>query len=176
MSNTKHIPDTALVTQAQAGDRGALTLLLVATQPDLRRYARRSCRLEDVDDAVQEALTVMATRIKALRTPAAFAGWLFMVVSRECYRLARRWLRFAEPIDPLADALVLRPEPELRYDLASAIEALPEHYRRIVIARDVEERTIGEIATADGISREAVKARLRRARELMREYLSDVVA
>ncbi len=176
MSSISRNPDAGLLALAQAGDQGALVSLLSATQPDIRRYARRSCRLEDVDDAVQEALTVMATRIRALRTPAAFAGWLFVVVSRECYRLARRSLRFREPVDPLADGLVQRPEPELCYDLACAIQGLPEHYRRIVIARDIEERTIGEIATEGGITREAVKARLRRARELLREYLSDPVA
>lgn len=166
-------PVAELLPLAQAGDQGALVTLLATTQRDIRRYARRSCQLEDVDDAVQEALTVMARRIKALRTPAALLGWLFVVVSRECYRLARRTMRFRQPVDALADDLVLKPEPELRYDLACAIEALPEHYRRIVIARDIEERTIGEIAAADGISREATKARLRRARELLREYLSD---
>jgi len=68
-----------------------------------------------------------------------------------------------------------QPEPELRYDLACAIQALPDHYRRIVIARDIEERSIGEIAGANGIGREAVKARLRRAREMLREYLIDIV-
>lgn len=171
MSNSAAATD--LVALAQAGDQGAMVTLLATTQPDIRRYARRSCRLEDVDDAVQEALTVVATRVKALRTPAAFAGWLFVIVSRECYRLARYAVRFRQPIDPLAEDLGRRAEPELRYDLACAIQALPGHYRSIVIARDIEERTVGEIALAGGITREAVKARLRRARELLREYLSD---
>ena len=171
MSNSAPVAD--LLALAQAGDQGAMVTLLATTQPDIRRYARRSCRLEDVDDAVQEALTVVATRAKALRAPAAFAGWLFVVVSRECYRLARNSVRFHQPVDPLAEDLVQQPEPELRYDLACAIQALPGHYRSIVIARDIEERTIGEIAVAVGITREATKARLRRARELLREYLSD---
>lgn len=175
MSTVGADPVANLLALAQAGDQGAMVALLATTQRDIRRYARRSCQLEDVDDAVQEALTVMARRVKALRTPAALLGWLFVVVTRECYRLARRATRFRQPADALADELVTQPEPELRYDLACAIQALPEHYRRIVIARDIEECTISEIAAADGITREATKARLRRARELLREYLTGTV-
>ena len=37
--------------------------------------------------------------------------------------------------------------------------------------RDVKEMTIGEIAAALSITRQAVKARLHRARLLLREYL-----
>jgi len=158
---------------AKAGDREAMLMLLVTSQPNIRRYARRTCRLEDVDDAVQETLAAMARRVTALRSPAALFGWLFVVVKRECYQLARRSARFREPPDAFAGELILRPELELRCDLANAINSLPEHYRRIVIARDFEECTIDEIASANDISREATKARLRRARELLREYLGS---
>ena len=41
----------------------------------------------------------------------------------------------------------------------------------MILLRDVEEQTIGEIASALGLTREAVKARLHRARGLVREYL-----
>ena len=64
-----------------------------------------------------------------------------------------------------------RPETELRMDLAGAINSLPDHYRQIVVLRDIEELTIDEIAAAVDASREAVKARLHRARLLLREYL-----
>ena len=59
----------------------------------------------------------------------------------------------------------------LRWDLAGAINSLPDHYRQIVVLRDIEELTIDEIAFAIDASREAVKARLHRARLLLREYL-----
>jgi RNA polymerase sigma-70 factor (ECF subfamily) len=65
-----------------------------------------------------------------------------------------------------------RPALELRIDLARAIQSLPDHYREIVILRDIQERSIGEISQALGRSREAVKANLHRARVLLREYLT----
>jgi RNA polymerase sigma factor (sigma-70 family) len=163
-----------LVLRAQAGDHAAIVGLLERTQQDVRRYARRNCKLEDVDDAVQETMSALAGGIKALRSPAALSGWLFMVVRRECYRLghwATATLRSRAAAESLA-AVAARPDPDLRYDLGMAIQSLPDHYRVIVIKRDLEERTIEEIAQAEGLTREAVKARLHRARSMIREYLA----
>ena len=163
-----------LIGLARAGDHQAIVALLRASQPDIRRYARRACRLEDVDDAVQEAMAIVSRRIASLRAPAAYVGWLFVMVRRECHRLARA-MRFArQPVEELADRIELsqRPEAELRLDLASAIHSLPAHYRTILLLRDVEEFSIGEIADHTGLSREATKARLRRARLMVREYLA----
>lgn len=164
-----------LIGLAQAGDHGAISALLRASQPDIRRYARRACRLEDVDDAVQEAMTTVSRRISGLRSPAAYIGWLFVMVRRECSRLARAMRLGDRSLDGLADSIELsqRPEAELRFDLASAIQSLPAHYRTILLLRDVEEFSIGEIATHTGLTREATKARLRRARLMIREYLAD---
>ena len=52
-----------------------------------------------------------------------------------------------------------------------ALQSLGEHYRSVILLRDVEERTMDEIAAALGVTRQATKARLRRARGPAREYL-----
>ncbi len=163
-----------LIAAARAGDHAAIVALLEFTQRDIRRYARQACRLEDVDDAVQETMTTVWTHVHSVRSAAAFAGWLFVVVSRECYRLSRKRLLLWQPLESVENALGVahRPESELRYDLGMAIQSLPEHYRTVVIKRDLEEMTVGEIAVSEGLTREAVKARLRRARLLIREYLA----
>ncbi len=160
-----------LIASARDGDRHAISTLLTVAQPDVRRYARASCRTADVDDAVQDALCLLHRKIGSLRAVSAFSSWLYAVVRRECARLARRL--FGEPIEAVADDLRLstRPESELRLDLAAAIQSLPQHYREVVLLRDVEEMTIDEIALRLATTREAVKARLHRARLLLREYL-----
>ena len=159
-----------LVQAAVAGDRDALVGLLRLTRPDIRRYARAACRADDVDDAVQEAMLVLARRIRTLRAAASVSAWLFSVVRRECLRLARA-LRLVAEEGQAEAALATRPEDDLRLDLAAAIESLPPHYRVVVVMRDLEERTVDEMAAALGATREAVKARLHRARGLLREYL-----
>jgi RNA polymerase sigma-70 factor (ECF subfamily) len=69
------------------------------------------------------------------------------------------------------ERLILRPTAELRIDVAGAIQSLPEHYRTVILLRDLEELTIDEIAARLDATREAVKARLHRARQMIREYL-----
>jgi RNA polymerase sigma factor (sigma-70 family) len=64
----------------------------------------------------------------------------------------------------------LRPE-DIRIDLSRAIQSLPDHYREVILLRDIEELSIDEIASVLGLTRESVKARIHRARLMIREYL-----
>ena len=168
-------PSLELIASAQGGDAAALASLLAAAQPDIRRYARVTCSAADIDDAVQDALCVLHRHVGSLRAVGAFWGWMFQVVKRECIRLARRAIGKATPIETIEDdaRFSTRPEHELRLDLANAIEALPEHYRRVLVLRDIEELTVDEIAARLATTRETVKARLHRARALVREYLES---
>lgn len=161
----------SLIDAARAGDGDAIAALLRQAQPDMRRYARRVCLASDADDAVQDALLQLYRRIGTLRATAAFSSWMFEIVRRRCVALSRKIWRL-DPIETAGDR-AMRSDADLGLDLAAAIQSLPEHYRRIVILRDIEERTIGEIANALDLTRESTKARLHRARKLLREYLAD---
>jgi RNA polymerase sigma factor (sigma-70 family) len=167
---------TDLVTAASAGDRRALCDLLAAAQPDIRRYARRSCRsISDAEDAVQETLFVLYRHLTGLRQAGHLSTWLFTIVRRQCQRLSRAML--GTPVDPATVAederLMSRSTVDLRIDVANAIQSLPDHYRQVVLLRDINELTIDEIAGKLGLTRESAKARLHRARHLLREYLAD---
>ncbi|WP_043612061.1 RNA polymerase sigma factor [Ensifer sp. ZNC0028] len=170
--NTKAVT-TETFEAARHGDRNAIVRLLERTHPDIRRYARATCRTADVDDATQEALWLLSRHVGAIRALATLSSWLFSVVRRECLRLARRSGLVADiDEDALETSLVQRPEHVLRLDLAAAFEALPQQYRDVALMRDLQEMTIDEIATTLHLSRQAVKARLHRARLLLREYLA----
>jgi RNA polymerase sigma factor (sigma-70 family) len=93
-------------------------------------------------------------------------------VQRTCLKLARDVGLIANDDEALERVLAARQESELRLDLAAAFEALPPSYREVAIMRDLHEMTIDEIGAALGLSRQAVKARLHRARLLLREYLA----
>ena len=160
-----------LIGPAMAGDQTALLRLLEAARPDIRRYALATCRAADVDDAVQDSLWLLYRRLGTLQMVSSFSSWLFAIVRRECLRLARSAGLLAADSRADEQAWLRRPDEALRLDLADAIQSLPPHYRRIVIMRDLEERTIDEMAGALDLTREAVKGRLHRARTLLREYL-----
>jgi RNA polymerase sigma factor (sigma-70 family) len=167
------IAEPRLVEAACGGDAAAVEKLLVVCQPDLRRFARRTCsNRDDAEDAVQIALWQLYRKIGALRTAAAFASWLFRIIERECYRLLHARGRL-QALDTSLDE-VLRQEPlplALRNDLVAAIAALPEPHRKILILRDIDELTAPEAADQLGISVDAAKSRLHRARVLVRDSL-----
>lgn len=163
-----------LIEAARSGDPTAIEQLLVQYQPDIRRFARMQCiSTMDADDAVQETMWTVYQRIGALRTIAAFPGWIFSIVQHECFRLFRRSSKESELPTEELPAFACRPTDDLRHDLAAAIHSLPPKYAEVVLLRDFEEYSISEIAVALKLTREAVKSRIHRARQMIREYLLD---
>ncbi|MEW9900892.1 sigma-70 family RNA polymerase sigma factor [Chitinivorax sp. PXF-14] len=161
-----------LILAAQTGDQAAISRLLTVCQADARRYARRHCHASDVDDAVQESLLIISRKVTSLKAAMAFSSWLFTVIKRECRRLERMMFKHEPLEDEVAEQqLACRTDEALRIDLAHALESLPAHYLEVVLLRDFEELTIAEIAERLGEQPGAVKSRLHRARELVREYL-----
>lgn len=164
----------AVFEAARGGDPAALDQLLRLLQPDIRRYARRQChRTTAIEDVVQEALIVVYRRIGNVRDPLALAGWIFRVVTRLCMLPVLGLMRGAEALSERHEAehFARMPQEELRHDLVRALESLPEMHREVILLRDMKQLTITEVATRLGITREAVKSRLHRARLLVREYL-----
>lgn len=161
-----------LILAAQTGDQAAISRLLTVCQADARRYARRHCHASDVDDAVQESLLIISRKVTSLKAAMAFSSWLFTVIKRECRKLERMMFKHEPLEDEMAEQqLACRTDEALRIDLAHALESLPAHYLEVVLLRDFEELTIAEIAERLGEQPGAVKSRLHRARELVREYL-----
>lgn len=168
--------DAAVFTAAQAGDPVALERVLRELQPDIHRYARRQChRTSVIEDVVQEALIVLYRRLGNVRDPLAVAGWIFRVVTRLCMLPVLGAIRGAEELREQHEATHLAqvPKDELRIDLVRALESLPDMYREVILLRDMEQLTIGEVADRLQITREACKSRIHRGRALLREYLQD---
>jgi RNA polymerase sigma factor (sigma-70 family) len=169
---------------ASAGDAGALEELLREQRTTVVRYAMRLCiSPEDAEDAAQEALLALSRYVGALREAAALSSWLFTAVRTHCLRLARRSLRKAlvrgDPGDELAD---LAPSAEdqlvdeqLRWRLAAVIAALEPTAREVLLRRDVLGQPAAEVAAELGITVDAVKSRLHRARaEAKSRLLADI--
>ena len=166
--------DGAMFAAAQAGDPVALEQVLRELQPDIRRYARRQChRTSSIEDVVQEALIVLYRRMGSVRDPLAVAGWVFRVVTRLCMLPVLGLMRGVEALTDRHEAahFAQMPQDDLRIDLVRALESLPAIYREVILLRDMEQLTIGEVADRLGITREACKSRIHRGRALLREYL-----
>ena len=163
--------DPLLIEAARGGDAEALVSLIAAAQPDIRRYAARNCRAADIDDAVQETLLLLYRRVGTLRAVTSFSAWLFAVARRACLRLLRRSAGTADASADVEMRLAHLAPEDIRIDLSRAIQSLPDHYREVILLRDIEELSIDEIAGVLALTRESVKARIHRARLMIREYL-----
>jgi len=85
------VPDLAdvdrLIARAQRGDAVALDAVCARVRPLLVRHARRLLRRSpDVEDAVQDALVLIAARIGTYRGEGSFAGWVYAVATRSMLR------------------------------------------------------------------------------------------
>lgn len=163
-----------LLQSAHQGNVIAMEQLLAQCRPDLQRIARSQCSSSvDPDDAVQESLLLIYRRIGALRTLASFPAWTFSIVRRECHRLWRAMHGEKPTEDQNLPMLLHTDHFDLRNDLATAIQSLPAKYREAIVLRDFEEYSISEIADQLRLTREAVKSRIHRGRQMVREYLKD---
>jgi len=169
-----------LLAAAQAGDAAALNEIVAANRQGVYRYGLQVCRTtEDAEDAVQETIWAATRAIRTFRgTAASIASWMFTIVRRECLRLLKRQRRtaplagaedelLAEVVDP-ADTVVLARRVER---LASALSDLDPLHREVVLLRDIRELSAPEAADQLGISIDALKSRLHRARVNLREHL-----
>lgn len=158
---------------ARSGDPRALERVLSRSRQDLRRYAEYHCPINDVEDAVQESLFTVSRKLMDLRQLECFASWLFRIVKRECNRYKR--LKRSLLQVPITEDIEGPHYPEskgLARDVAKALESLPAHYREIILLRDLDGLSLEELCSKLGLSLQAAKARLHRARGLAREYLA----
>ena len=183
--------DDELLAAARQGDTAALETLLVRYQPHLYRFGLRMCgNVEDAGDVAQESLISMARSVRDFRGESSVSSWLYTIARRFCIKKRRR-SKFAprreESLDTPATDVAQhladpRPNPEqtatnreLATALTHAIDGLEPSQREVLVLRDVEGLSAPEVATILGMSVEAVKSRLHRARVAIREELAPAL-
>jgi RNA polymerase sigma-70 factor (ECF subfamily) len=183
--------DDQLLAAARQGDNAALETLLERYQPNVYRFGLRMCgSVEDAADVVQESLMAMARSLRVFRGDSSVSSWLYTIARRFCIKKRRR-SKFApareESLDTsAADAAgrLVDPAPnpeqaatnqELASALTHAIDTLDRSQREVLVLRDVEGFTAPEVARILGVSVDAVKSRLHRARVAVREKLAPAL-
>jgi RNA polymerase sigma-70 factor (ECF subfamily) len=171
-----------LLDAAQRGDRAALEALLAQHRKTVFRYGLRYCgSTENTEDAVQETLWAAANAIGTFRRAAAVTTWLFTIVRNKCHSL----LFHRHDQADLADLLPGVPDPgrtpeddlatrQIQRILADALARLEPNHREVILLRDVGGLTAPEAAAQLGVSVQALKSRLHRAREELRLQVSGI--
>lgn len=181
---TAHGPardELELLAAARAGDRQALEALLSRVQPQVYRFGRRMCGdPQDAEDVLQETLLALARGVRELRGTSSLSTWLYTVARRFCLKKRRRRAmapggEAAELPDPAAGSEESLAGKEVAQALERAIRALPPPHREVLVLRDVEGLSAPEVAEILGISAQAVKSRLHRARVAVRDAVAPAL-
>jgi RNA polymerase sigma-70 factor, ECF subfamily len=183
--------DQDMLTAARAGDRRALEKLLEHHQASVYRFGLKMCReAEDAKDVLQETLFAAARTLPDFRGASSVSTWLYTIARSFCIK-KRRTSKFAperlESLDDRAAGAIAVPDtrrgPEeevagrqLQDVLDEAITGLDPMHREVLILRDVEGLSAAEVAEVLGLSVEAVKSRLHRARVAVREKVAPVLS
>jgi len=173
-----------LARRAQAGDRDALEDLLTAVRPRTLAVCRGVLPYTpDAEDACQEALLKVATKLGSWHGNGRFTTWLHVVAVNSARSTYRRMRNQAVAADPTAEGRMHAPDPRTtsviagtRLDLLEAVEALERDHPQYVdplLLRDVYGLSYEDIATQVGAPLGTVKAQIHHARRLVRPMLRE---
>ena len=185
------IRDAALVARLRDGDADAFETLVREYGGRMLATARRFVGSDDdARDVLQEAFLAAFRAIDGFAGAAQLSTWLHrIVVNTALMRLRSRRRRredsidallphfdedghFVEPVAPWdASTDELLEREETRVMVRKAIDRLPATYRTVLVLRDVEELDTDETASLLGVTPNAVKTRLHRARQALRTLL-----
>lgn len=176
--------DPGVISRAKRGDAEAFADLVRRYQPRCLRFARSMLRSEeDAEEAVQDAWVRVWKALPRYEEQERFDSWLFRILANRCrsrgLRLAREAkvqarddsaLAFAEATDGAVERAAWREE------IALALEALPDAQREAFLLHHVEGFAYEEIAGITGVGLSALKMRVKRACDHLRERLRETVS
>ena len=174
--------DAALVQMARRGDKRAFVEIVARHQAMVCGIALGI--LGDFaasEDAGQEAFLTAWRKIHELREPDRLRAWLAQIARNAALGQLRR-RRAAEPMEQapvLADDAPTPDEAAASEEDAALVRAslakLPEAYRMPLILFYREGQSVRAVAESLAISEDAVKQRLARGREMLRDQMSGLV-
>lgn len=180
MSSTE-IPDAEVVGAVLDGDVEAYALLVRRYQDVLYAHAYRMAGGEDeAADLVQQAFVAGYQRLSTCREPPRVGGWLFRILSNLCrdHLRNRRRLDISLEVVPSIPSAEEGPDgaawlDELGTRLRSALDRLEVDQREAFLMKHLEGRRYDEISELLGVSVPALKMRVHRARDELRELLEE---
>jgi RNA polymerase sigma-70 factor, ECF subfamily len=173
--------DRELVHRAQAEDKEAFEELIRRHQNRVFAVASRILRKrEDVEDIAQQVFVKAYFSLKRFDQRAAFSTWLYKITVNECWDMLRK--RKVRPLVYESDLSEeqarqistseekVNPGPDIserleaRQQVERLLEGLDDRDRLMLILKEVEGFSIGEIAEVLNLNANTVKVRLFRAR------------
>lgn len=185
--------ERAFLERLRRGDEEACRRLVREQGPRLYRTALRLLADEhEARDAVQDAFLQAFEALDRFEARARLSTWLYRILVNAALARLRRRRHREDSIDDLLPQFgedgrllempapwTLQPEAlaersELRRIVRKAIESLPDKHREVLLLRDIEQLSTRETAEILGVTENAVKIRLHRARQALRTLLEPI--
>lgn len=170
--------DGEAVRRVLAGDPESFRVLVARYRQQYSRYA--VLQVGDPDaaaDAMQEAFIRAWDSLESCRDPDRFGPWFFRILTNQCHtaRTRRRPTQDVTAIELPArertDEALER--SELADQLEAALQKLTDDQREAFILKHVDGRSYEEMAELLGLGVDALKMRVYRAREALREMMGE---
>lgn len=179
-----------LVERVKNGDHHAFSVLVNTYSERIYNLGLRILRKkEDAEDILQETFLTALEKINMFDGTSSFFTWIYRIATNAALmKLRKKKPIFAELpdnsdfqesiesrvfVDWSQDPSMDVQNEEIKKVLDKAIDDLGDIYRTVFILRDIEMLSIRETSKILDISEENVKIRLRRARQKLRDKLSD---
>ncbi|MGD9817068.1 MAG: RNA polymerase sigma factor [Desulfomonilaceae bacterium] len=181
--------DTICINRTLQGDFSAFEELVDKYQGRIYRHLRKMVHdNSQAEDLLQETFLSAYKGLGSFTGASSFSTWLFRIATNAALMFLRKNVHdFVEYDDALEtqyhEMMTASPEfvstplemllsMEGKKILEQAIDELPLIYRTVMILRDIDGFTIEETADVLGLTIPAVKSRLHRARNIVREALT----
>lgn len=173
------LSDAQVLAQVRGGDVEAYAVLVDRYYPRCLRFAlRRLNDGDDAEDAVQQTLIKAYGALDGYREDGRFGAWLFRILLNECRTTEVRRARQRDrtiPLDELPEVGRRDHPPNLvGREIRQALAELSPLLREAFLLRHVEGFTYDEMKMQTGEGVSALKMRVKRAADLLRERLKEV--
>jgi RNA polymerase sigma-70 factor (ECF subfamily) len=173
------LEDHEIIARVIAGDHAAFEGLVRRYNQRLFRAARAITHSDaDAEDVLQQAWLSVFRYLSQFRGDATFATWATRIAVREAIAITRKRPIVAEVVDAASN---VAPDADLARArvgalLESCLANIPQGNREVMVLRDVLELDTAETAACLGLSEEAVRVRLHRARAAIAAALTEQLA
>ncbi len=179
MDTQPHEDDATLVSRILAGEHSLFERLVRRYNQRFYRAARAQLANDaTAEDVLQQAWMSIYRALSQWSGRGSFSSWALTIVIHTCLK-QRGIMNYTEEADPDETSSTL-PGPEeethrhqLREVLARNVDALSPKLRTVLVLCDVEGLSGPEASEALGVSEEAVRVRLHRARRTLQTTLEQ---
>ncbi len=179
ISQTEHMTDEILIGRILSGEKRLFEQIMRSYNQRLYRIGMSILANDmEVEDAMQNAYINAYEHLRKFESRSSFSTWLTRIMINEC--LARTKKKKPDTLSEIQTenhATMTNPanilaNKELGNVLENAIGQLPEKYRLVFVLREIEELSVKETSETLSIEESNVKARLSRAKTMLRDSLS----